>query len=161
MPSPTFHHKTAFFLAAGILAAVLAGCGGEAAARKRLTTQLAAATKEMADLLATVKDRPSAEAARPKIQTLIEQVDDWTEQIDAMEESVGVGDEAVLESQGNWIGEHTRMMQEQYRVGQIPAAREGLGETWQQLTGGMYDPGGVFGPGGQMDMGKIVNPAAS
>jgi hypothetical protein len=157
----TFHRGSVFILAAGILATAIAGCGGEAAARKRLTTKLAGAIKEMADLLSTVKDKPSAEAARPKIQALLEQVDDWTEQIDSMEESVGVGDEEILESQGNWIGEHTRLMQEQYRVGQIPAAREGLGDTWEQLTGGMYDPGGVFGPGGTMDMGEIANPGAS
>ena len=115
----------------------------------------------MADLLSTVKDKSSAEAARPKIQSLIEQVDAWTEDIDAMEESVGFGDEAILKAHGEWIGEHTRLMKEQYRIGQIPEAREELGETWQQLTGGMYDPGGVFAPGGKMDMGAIANPGAS
>jgi predicted DNA-binding protein len=141
------------------LLAGFTGCESEAASRRRLTAKLATATKEMADVLAEIKDKPTATAARPKIQKLIEQVEDWTEQIDAQETSVGIGDEVTLESHGRWIGEHTRMMKEQYRIGQIPAAREGLGDTWKKLTGGAYDPGGVFGPGGKMDMGAMANPA--
>jgi len=151
-------HNWMRLCATALLIGLAAGCGGEVAARRSLTQKLAGATKEMGDLLETVKDKPSAEAARAKIQSLMDKVDDWTEQVDAMEESVGYGDEALLKAHGEWIGEHTRLMKEQYRIGQIPEAREGLGETWQQLTGGMYDPGGVFAPGGQMDMKSVANP---
>ena len=49
-------------------------------------------------------------------------------------------------------------MQEQLRVSKIPGATEALGEPWQRLTGGAYDPGGVFTPGGAMDLGQGVRP---
>ena len=140
------------------LCLVTAGCSSDYAVKKNLTVKLAAATKEMADLLETVKDRPTAEAARSKIQSLVERVDQLTERLDAIDESVGMGDEKLLGMYGEWFAHHTRMMQEQYRIGQISEAREGLGEAWQQLTGGAYDPGGVFGKGGTMDMGPAMNP---
>jgi hypothetical protein len=158
MTNPQSYGRCAFFLAAALIALAALGCDNDVAARRTLTKKLAGATKEMADLLAAVKDKPTAEAARTKIQTLIEQVDTWTEQIDNMEESVGFGDEAILKAHGEWTSETTRLMKEQYRIGQIPEAREGLGDTWQQLTGGMYDPGGIFAPGGKMDMGGLANP---
>jgi len=155
----TFQPKIGLLFAA-ILLLLAAGCDTEAAAKRRLSAKLAAATKEMADLLATVKDKPTAEAARPKIQTLIDRVDEWTEEMDSLETSAGMGDEAVGESLGNWMVEQTRFMQEQARISQIPAAREGLGETWQELTGGAYDAGGVFAPGGRMDMQRMKDAAA-
>jgi hypothetical protein len=141
------------------LAAAAMGCSSDVAVRRSVTRQLGAATKEMADLLETVKDKPTAEAARPKVQALVKRVDRLTEELDSMEESVGVGDEKLLAEMGDWIAENTRMMREQYRIAQLPEARAGLGDTWMQLTGGAYDPGGVFGPGGKMDMGPIMNPA--
>lgn len=129
------------------------GCGNSLAARRSLTKQLMASTKEMANLLATVKDKPSAQAAAPKMLTLIERVDKLNDRLDAMDTEDGSGgtDEELVKELAGWVAEQTRLMQEEQRISQIPEASAGLGEAWQQLTGGAYEPGGVFAPGGAMN----------
>ena len=136
-----------------LLCASVIGCGNSSAAQRTVTKQLMSATKEMADLLATVKDKPSAQAVAPKLLTLIDRVDKLNERLEEMEtEDSYYHDTELLQEVGSWIAEHTRLMEEEHRISQIPQAREGLGEAWQQLTGGAYDPGGIFAPGGKMDL---------
>ncbi|MCE9529099.1 MAG: hypothetical protein K8R36_23885 [Planctomycetales bacterium] len=117
-------------------------------------------SKETADLLATVKDRATAEGAAPKLKTLLKRADKLTEQLDAMDSEDGSygTDEVLLKELASWIAEHGRMMQEEQRISQIPEACSGLGETWQMLTGGAYDKGGVFAPGGVMDLQRGKQP---
>lgn len=68
-----------------LLCASVIGCGNSAAAQRTVTKQLMSATKEMADLLATVKDKPSAQAVAPKLLTLIDRVDKLNERLEEME----------------------------------------------------------------------------
>lgn len=122
--------------------------------------QMIAATKETADLLATVKDKPTAQAAAPKLLALVEKVEKLGERLDELDaEAEDFGpDPEVAEEVVPWIAEHSRLIQEQLRISRIPEAREGLGEGWDRLTGGAYDPGGVFAPGGAMDLGQGAKP---
>jgi hypothetical protein len=138
----------------------LFGCGSSVAARRSLTKQLMNVSKETADLLATVKDKGTAEGAAPKLKALLERADKLTEQLDAMDSEDGSSgtDEELLNELASWIAEHGRMMQEEQRISQIPEACAGLGETWQMLTGGAYDKGGVFAPGGVMDLQRGKQP---
>jgi hypothetical protein len=137
-------------------AAALAGCNSQHATRQRLTQQIAQVTSEAADLLASVQDKASAAAAAPKLQELMVRLTDLGEQFEAleMEDEVYLGDEneVILAEHAKYIAAHVRLMQEQQRIGANQELREGLGKTWQDLTGGMYDPGGVLGAGGQMDL---------
>ena len=149
-----------FRFVAVLLCPFVVGCGGSFAARQGLVKQLMAATKETADLLATVKDKPTAEAAAPKLLALVQRVEELGERLDELDaeaEDFGA-DPEFAEEVVPWIAEHSRLMQEQLRIGKIPEAREGLGEGWKRLTGGAYDPGGVFAPGGAMDLGQGVKP---
>jgi hypothetical protein len=143
-----------------LLCTFFAGCGGSFAAKQALIKQLTSATREMADLLTTVKDKPTAQAAAPKLLTLVERVEEMGERLDELDgEAEDFGpDPEVAEGVAPWIAEHSRLMLEQLRISKIPAAREGLGEGWKRLTGGAYDPGGVFAPGGAMDLGQGVKP---
>lgn len=145
---------------AALFCVFLVGCGNSVAARRSLTRQLMNVSKETADLLATVKDKATAEEAAPKLKTLLERADKLTEQLDEMDSEDGSygTDEELLKEMGSWIGEHTRMMQEEQRISQIPEACAGLGQTWQMLTGGAYDKGGVFAPGGVMDLQRGKQP---
>ena len=147
-------------LFAGLLCLFLVGCGNSVAARRSLTKQLTNVSKETADLLAIVKDKGTAEGAAPKLKALLERADKLTEQLDAMDAEDGSygNDEELLKELASWIAEHGRMMQEEQRISQIPEACAGLGETWQMLTGGAYDQGGVFAPGGVMDLQRGKQP---
>ncbi|MBC7856847.1 MAG: hypothetical protein IAF94_25735 [Pirellulaceae bacterium] len=142
------------------LVAVVAGCGGSFAAKQSLIQQMTSATKELADLLATVQDESSAQAAAAKFRTLVERAEKLghrIEDLDAQPEDLGT-DPEFAEVVGPWIAEQSRLMQEQLRVSTIPGATEALGEPWQRLTGGVFDPGGVLAPGGAMDLGTGGKP---
>src|SRR5687767_846022 len=124
-----------------LLSALLVGCGSSSAAWRAVAKQIMTATKEMADLLATVKDKPTAQAAAPKLLALLERVEKLSERLDDLDaESEDMGaDPEIVNEVGPWIAEQTRLMEEQRRISQIPEAREGLGEAWQRLTGGAYE----------------------
>lgn len=130
------------------LALAFAGCTSQYAARQWLTREAASVTKETADLLATVKDRASAQAAAPRLQRLTDRMVRITDQFEALDTEneiyVGEDEERVLEEHGQWLAQQMRLMQEELRVGQIPEAREALGESWLRLTGGAFDPGGIL-----------------
>jgi hypothetical protein len=139
---------------------LLAGCNSQYATRMRLTRQIADLTKETADLLSTIKDKPSAAAAAPKLDSLCDRMATLTEQFGAIdtEDEIYVGQEQaiVVEEHAQWIAEHSRLMLQQHRISQIPEAKAALGGAWTKLTGGMYDAGGPFGPGGAMDLGEAL-----
>jgi hypothetical protein len=143
-----------------LLCTFFAGCGGSFAAKQAMIKQLTSATKEMADLLTTVKDKPTAQAAAPKLLTLVERVEELGERLDELDgEAEDFGpDPEVAEEVAPWIAEHSRLIQEQLRISKIPEAREGLGEGWKRLTGGAYDPGGVFAPRGRNGFGTGSTP---
>lgn len=149
-----------FLILLASLSPLLAGCDSSFVARQALVRQLMAVTKETADLLATVKDKPTAQAAAPQLLTLVERSGTLSERLEELDEDADDlgSDPAAIEEYGQWIAEHSRLMQEQHRIGQIPDAREGLGEGWERLTGGAYDPGGIFAPGGAMDLGQGAKP---
>ncbi|MGI8980233.1 MAG: hypothetical protein ACR2FY_13490 [Pirellulaceae bacterium] len=142
------------------LCVFLVGCGGSFAAKQSLIQQMTSATKELADLLETVQDKSTAQAAAPMFRTLVERAEKLgqrIEDLDAQPEDMGT-DPEFAEVVGLWIAEQSRLMQEQLRVSKIPGATEALGEPWQRLTGGVFDPGGILAPGGTMDLGKGAKP---
>ena len=130
-----------------------AGCGSAAANRERLAVQMTAVTKEAGDLLATVKDEATAKAAAPKLKAICNRMEKLTERLDEADPNTNFDSPSSkeLEKYGQWMAEHSRLMQEELRVAQIPGATAALGEPWQRLTGGIFDPGGPMAPGGVMD----------
>jgi hypothetical protein len=124
---------------------LLAGCDNHYATRMALTKRATAATKETADLLATVRDQASAAAAAPKLKDLtarMRTIDEEFEALDTEDELYLGAENVVLAEHGNWLVEHTRLMQEEARIGQNAELRTALGDAWTGLTGGMFDPGG-------------------
>ena len=76
------------------------------------------------------------------------------DRLDSENESyLGEQEAKVLRRHEHLLLEHTRLMKEEYRIGAIPEARRALGDVWLQLTGGVFDPGGLMAPGGSMDLG--------
>ena len=91
------------------LAVFLAGCGGSFAAKQSLIQQMTAVTKEIADLLTTVKDESSAQAAAPKLQSLMKYVETLgqrIEDLDAQPEDLGT-DPEFAEVVAPWIAEQS------------------------------------------------------
>lgn len=143
----------------GLMSLLFAGCSSHYSTRVTLTRQITAATKEAADLLATVKDEPTAQAAAPKLRAVCDRMEKLTEQFDAFDTEneiyMGEQEQKVLEEHARWIAEEIRRMQEQARISRIPEARAGLGDVWMQLTGG------AFAPGGPMDLGAAPSAGAA
>jgi hypothetical protein len=152
-------------MAAVVGAAALLGCNSQFATRQQLTQQMAQATSEAADLLATVQDKASAAAAAPKLRELMVRMTSLGEQFEAleMEDEIYLGqeNEAILTEHAKYIAAHVKLMQEQQRIGANQELREGLGDVWQELTAGMYDPGGPLGPGGQFGPGGTLPASAT
>jgi len=152
------HFTLAAFLFLGGLLLSSLGCNSQYSTRLSFTRQMTALTKETADLLATVQDKPSAEAAAPKLKVLVERMSKLGDEFEAMDTEdeiyLGQQDQTILEESGKWFAEQARLMQEQQRIGQNAEARDALGEVWRQMTGGAYDPGGPFAPGGESDLGQ-------
>src|SRR5262245_16142918 len=125
---------------------LLAGCSLPQAQNTRLLKNWAAKCKEAADLLATVKDEPSAKAAKPKIIKLMKEMDKLNEQLDSSydPEDVGViATPGVTRHLGEGIGEMQRLMEESLRIGQNPELRAALGEAWNCLpAAAMLDAAG-------------------
>jgi len=115
---------------------LIAGCSLPQAQNTRLLKAWTAKCKEASDLLATVKDAPSAKAASPKIIKLMKELDKLNEQLD---ESYDPSDVSLVEMPGTTkhlgegIGEMQRLMQESVRIGQDRELRAALGEAWQYL----------------------------
>jgi hypothetical protein len=136
-----------------VVSALAAGVGCGRSDRLDLMRQAASTTKETADLLATVHDQATAEAARPQLKVLAQRLHSVSEALERYQDRDDEFPSRAEEKIGAaWIAQQSRLMQQEYRVGQIPAARTALGEPWQQLTGGTFDPGGMFAPGGEMDL---------
>jgi hypothetical protein len=133
------------------------GCDNQYATRLQLTRESAQVTRAAVELLASVTDKASAESAAPKLEQLVARMADLDRQMAAFDETdevyLGEENETILAEHAEWIAAQTRLMQEQQRIGANPELRAGLGTAWQDLTGGMYDPGGVMAAGGAMDLG--------
>ena len=133
------------------------GCESAVATRKRLVGEATKTTTAITDVLVTVKDEATAKAAAPKLEPLVDRLERTSAQLDevdlALENEFHMASEKELEKFGQWMAEHSRLMQEELRVAQIPGATAALGEPWQRLTGGIFDPGGPMAPGGVMGMG--------
>ena len=138
------------------------GCENAVAKRKWLVGEIAKTTTSITEVLVTVKDEATAKAAAPKLEPLVDRWDRLSVQLDevdlALENEFHMASEKELEKFGQWMAEHSRLMQEELRVAQIPGATAALGEPWQRLNGGIFDPGGPMAPGGVMDPTAVPTP---
>jgi formaldehyde-activating enzyme involved in methanogenesis len=137
----TYLRTTALFL---LPLVVLTGCGLAQPPAVRLIRQATVKYRETADLLVGVKDAASAKAAAPRLKQLIDEMDKLHEQIERVHdpEEVDFDDhpavtKAVVES----IQEMQRLMAEVARIGKEKPLREGLGDSWDRLSG--YDVSGI------------------
>jgi hypothetical protein len=102
----------------------------------RYLTTWTAKCKEAADLLETIKDVPSANAAAPKLKAVMQELHKLDEKLEASydaEEVDFVDSPRVTKQVGEGIAEMQRMMLESVRVGKDPQLRVALGDTWQLL----------------------------
>ena len=131
---------------------LLGGCNTRPS-RLAAMQQLAQATSNAADLLATVKDKASAAAAAPKMQELLAKMVQLDSQLEAaeMEDDLAFEEEPELSALASYIAAQSRFIQEQRRIGAIQELREGLGPVWQEMTAGIYDPGGAMALDGGME----------
>jgi len=121
-------------LLAGLLA-LLAGCEAQAQ-NIRLLKEWQLKCKAAADLLAGVKDVPSAKAAEPRLAKLLSDMDKIQEQLDRTYEpsEVEPADErAVTKQVGEGIVQMQRLVVETMRIGKEPQLTQALGETWERL----------------------------
>jgi hypothetical protein len=136
---------------------LLCGCDSQYAARQRLTRDNTQVVSEAADVLAGVQDKASAEATAPKLRDIQQRMARLAAQLEALdtEDEIYQSEEkeTILAEHSKWMAAQTRLMQEQQRIGAHPELREALGPVWQELTGGMFDPGGVMAAGGETDLG--------
>ena len=124
----------------GCVALLLTGCSLPQAQNARLLKAWTARCKEAADLLVTVQDVPSAQAAAPKILAVMKELRKLDEQLEASydPEDVGLVDTpGFTKHAAEGIGEMQRLMQESVRIGKDRELRAALGEAWDCLPAAM------------------------
>ena len=127
------------------LTLAVGGCSFPQAQRTRLLAQWNARCKEAADLLESVKDVASAQAASPKIIAVMKELQKLDEQLEASEdpEDMGLVDMGVTTQVGEGIGHMQRLVIEGLRIGKEPELRAALGDAWNYLpTAMMVDEAG-------------------
>lgn len=123
------------------LCTFVVGCGGSSSTLLSVWKEIASVTKETADLLATVKDKSSAQSAAPKLLASIDRKKKLFRQADSMN-SVSMTFEAVSDLSGEMASRmesYSLLKEELERIEKIPEACEGLGEAWQKLSAGEMD----------------------
>jgi hypothetical protein len=63
---------------------------------------------------------------------------------DETENDLTFSEEPELSAVASYSAAQARFIQEQRRIGANQELREGLGPVWQEMTEGIYDPGGVM-----------------
>jgi len=132
----------------GCLALLAPGCSTHQAQNSRLFHQWNARCKEVADLLETIKDVPSAKAVEPKLKVVIQELNKVQEKLDASydPEEVDFADSPrITKHVAEGIVQTQRVMVESVRIGKNPELRAALGETWNELPAAvMMDAQGNF-----------------
>jgi seryl-tRNA synthetase len=135
MPAP----KLPFRSIALILAAIcitLPACKSRQAQNEKLQRQWNAKTKEAADLLATVKDVPTAKAAEPKLKAVLQELNALGSQLDESYDPENVPaseSEKMTKEVAEGIAETQRLNAETLRISKSPEVVAALGETWRKL----------------------------
>lgn len=124
-----------FVFLVGLIAAVPA-CSRLKSKNERLQLQWNAKTKEVNDLLASIKDVPSAKAAEPKLAAALkdlEKINDElgrrydSEDVDAVER------EPMTEAVAIGIAEMQREAVEVRRIKEKPELVSALGDSWKKI----------------------------
>jgi hypothetical protein len=134
------HFAAIFRLSLVFLALGVGACSFPQSQRTRLFKQWTAKCKAAAELLETVKDIPSAQAASPKIIALMKELDKLDAQIEAVQdrEDVDLIDMPRETKQvGEGIGQMQRLMTESVRIGKDRELRAALGDAWNYLPAAM------------------------
>ena len=109
----------------------ISGCGDS---HESLMRQQISAMNEAADILATIKDKSSAEAAKPKMKKIGEKLGDLKNRIDRLEklsESKKVAFESKFKDQ--LVGAPKRLTDEQLRLISVEGAKEILDDLNKDL----------------------------
>jgi hypothetical protein len=124
-----------FCLVVGCMVSILAGCGAQSR-NLRLLKQSNVKSKEVADLLAGVKDVSSAKAAEPRLNRALAEFNKVSAALETSYDSSDVdpGDRpAAEEHAAEGILQMQRMLAETMRIAKQPQVVAALGETWNQL----------------------------
>lgn len=125
------------------LSLFLPGCGRGQAHNVRLLRDYKDKCKEAADLLAGVKDVPSAQAVLPRLKASLQEMDELQAKLEQSYDPTEVDpwDEAAVDEQAlGGIAEFQRLVAESARIAKNPEIKAALGETWDRLSmGGVLD----------------------
>jgi hypothetical protein len=143
--------KSAFrtiVVALTVVCLMQSACNSQGAHNVKLQRQWNAKTREVADLLAGVKDVPSAKAAGPKLNTVLQELDAINSQLDKSydPENVDAGELGKMTKEvAEGIAETQRMNVETIRISKSPDVVAALGDTWRKLPSVfMLEASGAF-----------------
>jgi len=129
------YHIPSLILMIGVIA-LLPACSRFKSKNERLQLQWNAKTKEVNDLLAGVKDVPSAKAAEPKLAAALKDLEKIGEKLEKHydSEDVDPGErEPMTEAVAAGIAEMQREAAEVMRISKNPELVAALGETWKKI----------------------------
>src|SRR5579864_431689 len=115
---------------------LLPACTSRRAQNEKLQRQWNAKCKEAADLLASVKDVPSAKAAEPKLKSVLQELDAVGNQLDKSHDPENVDaieSRAMAKEVAEGIAEMQRLNAESLRISESPELVAALGESWKKL----------------------------
>ncbi|HLW65906.1 MAG TPA: hypothetical protein VKS79_11340 [Gemmataceae bacterium] len=115
---------------------LLPACTSRRAQNEKLQRQWNAKCKEAADLLASVKDVPSAKAAEPKLKSVLQELDAVGNQLDKSydpENVDAIESRAMAKEVAEGIAEMQRLNAESLRISESPELVAALGESWKKL----------------------------
>lgn len=122
-----------------VLVLSLAGCDIGRRQNAGLMGKWTAKCKDAADLLASIKDVPSAQLAKPKLKVALQELTEIDEQVQRLREAEE-GEyipEARLKHEMKQVAEGIAEMQrlsiETQRISKQPELKEALGDTWDEL----------------------------
>jgi hypothetical protein len=122
-----------------ILTLDLVGCDIGRRQNAGLMGKWTAKCKDAADLLASIKDVPSAQLAEPKLKVALQELAEIDEQVQRLREAEE-GEyipEARLQHEMKQVAEGIAEMQrlaiETQRISKQPELKEALGDTWKEL----------------------------
>src|SRR5262245_14332945 len=127
--------NTSIILLAFVIALIPA-CSRRKSQNERLQLQWNAKTKEIADLLADVRDVPSAKAAEPKIAAALKELERVNAKLEKHYDSEDVDAderEPMTEAVAAGIVEMQREAAEAVRISKNPELVAALGETWKRI----------------------------
>lgn len=120
------------YLAAGMLLTATAGCAGDPFEVTAADT--VAAIKEYADVLSTVKDRASAEAARSQLEAAVEKMQSVHKRRQALGTPTPEQDAAVKQKYGTELDAQSKRMSAQMRrLSMDKETAEALEDIWKKV----------------------------